>query len=176
MWDGTIANPIAYDEYSAAVTTDKNVWTGTLVTGVVDPSTGGVWNNPFTQAKVGVLDLVDTRWIAIATISCTDVARLYGISPAITVLPELGGDFDGDGDVDGRDFLIWQRGESPNPFSAEDLEVWQTAYNTSSPIAGASRVPEPAPVLIIYALGCAVLGWRYPMRFSCRSARFAERK
>src|SRR5262245_39274161 len=38
------------------------------------------------------------------------------------------GDFDGDGDVDGRDFLVWQRGGSPNPLSAGDLAQWQANY------------------------------------------------
>jgi hypothetical protein len=38
------------------------------------------------------------------------------------------GDFDRDGDVDGRDFLVWQRGGSPTPFSASDLAHWQANY------------------------------------------------
>ncbi len=37
-------------------------------------------------------------------------------------------DFDGDGDMDGRDFLRWQRGDSPNPFSGGDLSSWQGQY------------------------------------------------
>jgi hypothetical protein len=41
------------------------------------------------------------------------------------------GDFDGDGDVDGRDFLRWQRGNSPNPLSSGDLALWQEQYGTS---------------------------------------------
>lgn len=40
------------------------------------------------------------------------------------------GDFDNDNDVDGNDFLIWQRGESPNSGSAEDLAEWQANYGT----------------------------------------------
>ena len=35
---------------------------------------------------------------------------------------------DGDGDVDGRDFLIWQRGGSPAPISTGDLADWQSNY------------------------------------------------
>ena len=31
----------------------------------------------------------------------------------LNVIGGLPGDFDFDGDVDGRDFLMWQRGESP---------------------------------------------------------------
>ena len=56
------------------------------------------------------------------------------------------GDFDGDGDVDGRDFLAWQRGESSDPFSSTDLAEWQA--NFGMPLGDLSetvaQVPEPA--------------------------------
>jgi endoglucanase len=52
------------------------------------------------------------------------------------------GDFDEDGDVDGADFLQWQRGESPDPFSADNLADWQENYGLA-PLAGLS-VPEPS--------------------------------
>lgn len=39
-----------------------------------------------------------------------------------------GGDFNEDSTTDGFDFLAWQRGESPNPLSAEDLTEWQNGY------------------------------------------------
>ena len=51
------------------------------------------------------------------------------------------GDFDHDGDVDGRDFLVWQRGESPDSLTAADLADWQNAYGT--PPASAIAIPEP---------------------------------
>lgn len=56
------------------------------------------------------------------------------------------GDFDHDGDVDGVDYLIWQRGESPNPLSAEDLADWQANYGTSLE-PNVAAVPEPAGLL-----------------------------
>src|SRR5690606_34653882 len=39
----------------------------------------------------------------------------------------IAGDFDGDGDVDGRDFLLWQR----NP-SVGTLSDWQTNFGVTS--------------------------------------------
>lgn len=64
----------------------------------------------------------------------------------------VAGDFDGDGDVDGPDYLKWQRGESPNPLSPTDLAEWQTNYGT--PVIAATAVPEPgAAVLTLVALG-----------------------
>ena len=40
-------------------------------------------------------------------------------------------DFDDDGDVDGNDFLAWQRGESPNPLSQSDLDNWQASFGVA---------------------------------------------
>jgi hypothetical protein len=60
------------------------------------------------------------------------------------------GDFDLDGDVDGRDFLLWQRGSSPDPLSANDLADWQANYGVGalavSSAVAASQVPEPATI------------------------------
>jgi hypothetical protein len=53
------------------------------------------------------------------------------------------GDYDNDGDVDGRDFLRWQRGNSPSPLSATDLAVWQANYGTGG-LTALQSVPEPA--------------------------------
>jgi hypothetical protein len=36
--------------------------------------------------------------------------------------------------VDGSDLLAWQRGESPNPLSAEDLDDWQAEFGV--PVSG----------------------------------------
>ncbi len=66
-----------------------------------------------------------------------DAVRVF--IPIATAEPS--GDFDQDGDIDGRDFLAWQRGAGvPNPSLADgdangdglvdsaDLEVWQNQY------------------------------------------------
>lgn len=65
------------------------------------------------------------------------------------------GDFDGDGDVDGVDFLVWQRGESPTPLSATDLSAWQSGFGGGT-LAAARAVPEPAATMLAL-LACGVL-------------------
>jgi hypothetical protein len=69
------------------------------------------------------------------------------------VFPDTGdnADFNSDGVVDGQDFLVWQRGGSPNSLSASDLALWQSQYVSGS--LAAVSVPEPASwVLSLLAL------------------------
>lgn len=55
--------------------------------------------------------------------SFTDGSDGVFVSNLVASLPGLPGDFDADGDIDGRDFLFWQR--NPN---VGDLGDWQTNY------------------------------------------------
>ena len=71
----------------------------------------------------------------------------------------LPGDFDGDYDVDGADFLYWQL----NDGSKSDLDLWQAAYGTTaSPNTAAStRVPEPTTgLLLMLAMAAMLTGGR----------------
>jgi hypothetical protein len=69
-------------------------------------------------------------------------------------------DFNGDGTVDGRDFLIWQRGfggeaslatgdaNADGSVDADDLAIWQNQYGTLSELTAANAtVPEPSSLL-----------------------------
>jgi hypothetical protein len=68
------------------------------------------------------------------------------------------GDFDLDGDVDGGDFLVWQRGLGTQ-FDAGDLADWRMNYGTGGANASAGAVPEPMSqgliVVASLALGLA---------------------
>jgi hypothetical protein len=72
------------------------------------------------------------------------------------------GDFNGDGDGDGRDFLVWQRGNSPTPLSQSDLADWQANYGQSpeAELQTASRavaVPEPSTAGLLIVAGAVSL-------------------
>lgn len=67
-------------------------------------------------------------------------------------------DFNGDGSVDGRDFLVWQRGGSPNSWSKTDLALWQGQYGSGA-LAAAVTVPEPGGVGLVWVL-VGTLAWR----------------
>jgi hypothetical protein len=64
-------------------------------------------------------------------------------------------DYDEDGDVDGNDFLVWQRGQSPDALSAGDLALWQEQYGTAPPLTAATvAIPEPwSLTLLVCGLG-----------------------
>jgi hypothetical protein len=71
---------------------------------------------------------------------------------AFVTTDALLGDFDGDGDVDGRDFLEWQRGNSPDPLSSADLAAWQENYGNTGGVAAVSAVPEPMGITLMLLL------------------------
>ena len=67
----------------------------------------------------------------------------------------LRGDFDDDGDVDGADSLVWQRG-TPGAFDENDLSSWEDNFGTLPLLVAAQAVPEPAS-LVLAVLGCVAL-------------------
>jgi hypothetical protein len=79
------------------------------------------------------------------------------ISATFTGIDNLPGDFDGDGDVDGRDFLAWQR----NP-SVGNLGDWQSNFGQSggSLTGNFASVPEPGTMLLVLTAAACCLGRR----------------
>lgn len=64
------------------------------------------------------------------------------------------GDFDGDGDVDGADFLLWQRDTSIG-----DLADWEDNFGFAPAVAATASVPEPATAITLLmglALVCLI--------------------
>lgn len=91
---------------------------------------------------------------------------------APTAAPVENADFDGDGDVDGRDFLIWQRGfnigttaaqgdaNGDNMVNGSDLQIWQDQFGTNPLTATFASVPEPTALALglLAALSLAIPG------------------
>jgi hypothetical protein len=100
-------------------------------------------------------------------ISALDLTMLADMGVPINDQP---GDFDLDGDVDGRDFLIWQRGDSPNPLSPSGLADWQTNYGARS-LGTSTSVPEPGCLPLL--LGFVFLG-RSHGKLACIAASVAR--
>ena len=84
-----------------------------------------------------------------------------------TALPE-DSDFDSDGDVDGADFLEWQRGFG-TLYDATDLLVWHANYGVGAPPlaagAAAAAVPEPGTgMLVLLGVICITMRGAYARR------------
>jgi hypothetical protein len=76
----------------------------------------------------------------------------------LTVTPVADADFDGDNDIDGADFLTWQKNfgltgtatlatgdaNGDENVTDADLAIWTTQFGTTPPtIASVAAVPEP---------------------------------
>ena len=110
------------------------------------------WN--FQLGRFDVLDLP-----ALTPGLAWNTSQLYHTG---NLLVGYAGDFDFDGDVDGADFLAWQRGESANPLSAADLDAWKANFGApASSFPAAAAVPEPTTVaLLLMAAAGAILRQR----------------
>ena len=78
-------------------------------------------------------------------------------------------DFDVDGDIDGADFLIWQRGfgttgtpgtllgqgdaDGNGTVDGLDLGVWGNQFGTTSIVSATAAVPEPSSLVLLLAVG-----------------------
>lgn len=82
-------------------------------------------------------------------------------------IDDANADFDGNGIVDGLDFLRWQRGETPENGSPAELALWEAQYGQSVPLSAISAaVPEPATILMaglgsVLALGLPRRRWTF---------------
>ena len=74
----------------------------------------------------------------------------------------LAGDYALSGNVNGFDFLKWQRGESQDPLSAADFAYWEANFGTSAgPLSGAiAAVPEPSTGVLLVMAASMFFGFR----------------
>jgi hypothetical protein len=100
--------------------------------GVTDPRLIGGGVNPAAMTYSDAVSLAGTVTVKARLLSSS--GGWSGLVEATFNVQGVTGDFDGDGDVDGRDFMIWQRGGSPAPLSSNDLTDWQGNYGAVAPL------------------------------------------
>ncbi|NOY43369.1 MAG: PEP-CTERM sorting domain-containing protein [Planctomycetes bacterium] len=69
------------------------------------------------------------------------------------------GNFDQDHDVDGRDFLIWQRGFS-DLFNANDYADWEANFPAPPQFAASTQVPEPTTLGLLFSMAWIMVSFR----------------
>lgn len=126
------------------------------ILGQVDPTGTGVAINGGQSIDIGTIGQVSGLNFSFLLAGASESSRVGFVKYLAAE-----GDFDANGIVDGRDFLAWQRGNSPNPLSSSDLAAWQANYGPAggAPLAAASAVPEPSALMLmsmtlLVSLGC----------------------
>lgn len=194
--DFTMTNPIPASYLSAGRLTFENnfgtinywslSWGGAGYTGsnagstLNDVGTGGDYGPSFAGAlpSTTLQALQFTGAVALSTTNAADYALTAGAATfvnnanasfsLVAALPDSA-DFDGDGDVDGDDFLTWQRGTGgPGAFAdgdanhngtvdGDDLDIWETQYGTEALAANVAAIPEPQ-TMVLMLCGLLALG------------------
>ena len=163
---GTVAGTLAADNAGDVFIVVKFDFSATSSQGDTDGwAELTTWVNPDLDSEPDVADaaLVSDGYVPFNAIyinsqddfmpetSSIDELRLgttfADVAPIATA--GLDGDFDTDGDVDGDDFLEWQRGAA----TPADLALWQGNYGAPSGTATNSAVPEPTSVLLLGIAG-----------------------
>lgn len=97
---------------------------------------------------------------AASAMSTTNLAQ-YALTPgaatfinnagtSFTVIaPPKPGDFNGDTHIDGQDFILWQRGNSPSPLDPADLLKWKQHYGDVPQVANIGNIPEPLSIALL---------------------------
>lgn len=101
---------------------------------------------------------IDVRGTLNSGNSWLDLAIVGNLNATVS----LSGDFDSDQDVDGQDFLKWQRGFG-DVYDGSDLADWEANYGSVATLTATSiAVPEPASslLLVLAATTSACLRWR----------------
>jgi hypothetical protein len=135
---------------------------------------------PFTVGR-GMFNNGVTDWsdALIDEVRVSDTALLPTEFLFLTVPAVDNADFDEDDDVDGADFLIWQRGFGIDDGSAElgdgdanddgdvlddDLAIWETQFGDPATVAATLAVPEPATLAFLIGLLVVGAAVRHPRR------------
>ena len=157
---GGIGDGIALDLDLSAITTNVTL---TLIDNQSAEPIQGLFEDPSANNELyeeGEI-ITGTGYDGIVSIS-----YLGGTGNDVVLnLTQGSADFDLDGDVDGRDFLIWQIGNGAPGGSMQgdangdgtvnqaDLKIWQDQYgDLAAPAGVATGVPEPSGVVLMLGL------------------------
>jgi hypothetical protein len=140
---GKLVSPVVMVNSQGVLSGQGTIEGNVLNQGKVQPGT-----SPGTLTVDGdFVQNADVDLPALAPGLSWNTSQLYTTGVLSVAAASLLGDFDADGDVDGRDFLVWQR----NP-SVGDLADWQANYGMGE-LSASTAVPEPESLWVAAIVG-----------------------
>jgi hypothetical protein len=137
-------------DHSGIVVVTENDDSGTNFT-VNDATYQELWDLGILQAN-GMSGLTGSTFGDFFTTTGTLGMDNYTLTSLLTG-PGLAGDFDSDNDVDGNDFLVWQRGVG-GTHNAATLATWKANFGSTGSVPAVGAVPEPGTA----GLACLAIG------------------
>lgn len=169
LWDGSIDETVDYDEFGLSNPVDA--WTGSTPTGLA--ATGSTLGHSSGTAWCGRPSLLGSQWLTILQPSTSAQLSVYALSEPLTVpAVSVDADFNADGDIDGDDFLRWQRGngdaDGNGTSDSVDLGHWQQQFGqapsgATQAFSAITAIPEPSS-LILLAIATALATTRRSIR------------
>jgi hypothetical protein len=170
----TTINGNGFHRFSATISTTDITFGLDLFNDGINNSTGApgldaqdvvaaaVTANGFNDLRFGIPSASGSSSNPLLAVDNVSLRLVDVIAP-----PEDSADFDDDGDVDGRDFLTWQRGfgisdgtalladgdaNDDGNVNGADLGIWQNQYGEPGHLtAGVTVVPEPSTGVLLLA-------------------------
>jgi hypothetical protein len=126
--------------------TDGDAWSFTSWASGQPDNAGGLENHAHYFVPANARSSTWNDWVGTGVLIKGYVLETLAANPDA--------DFDDDGDIDGADFLKWQRGETPGLGSAEELVLWESQYGSTVPaVASSVSTPEPSSLLLVCLAG-----------------------
>jgi hypothetical protein len=180
-----IGGTVAGVQYDQLFVSGAATLAGTLKVGLVDLGSG-----VFVPSLGQTFEILNSLGGVTGTFTQLDLPTLgSGLDWNVTYLPYVvtlsvvvgvvhSADFDGDGDVDGADFVAWQTnfpaGSVVNPAAGDadfdgdvdgaDFAVWQNNFPSGAAPAN-TPVPEPSSIVLAFACGAVLVSRRFRGRF-----------
>jgi len=174
QWEVDLGGTLAGTEHDQLNITNTATLAGMLdvsLIGGFSPAEGDLFDIISASLITGVFDTLNLPVLSSSLV--WDLADLYMAGELLVSLSPLASDFDEDGDVDGNEFLRWQRNFSildgtaslsngdangNGDVDGDDFLIWQSNYPYSTVLL--SSVPEPNSLVLLVMGAIGVQGHR----------------
>jgi prepilin-type N-terminal cleavage/methylation domain-containing protein len=141
-----------------------------------DGENPGHWRRGPLGQSIGVMTR-DTRLGELKALSQLDLLMLDVIGYDLVSIASLAGDFNEDGAVDARDYVVWRSGLG-TAYSQDDYDDWKANFGRTLSMessAAQASVPEPISVALV-TIATAFLGVRRQFWYSTVHGPVSQRR